>query len=749
MKRSVKLSSSLLLSVSALALLGPAAAIAASYSETVLADNPASYWRMEDEQVNGYVTDSGRMGWNTASSYCNNSGPCQPVLGQAGIETNSAFFHPTNIDGTVYYPYLSVPFTPDLNPVGPSPENPSGPFAMEAWVRPISAPATGFRTVLGSYNHSSGSEGWFIYQSSAPSPGWIWVQKYGGIWVGGGSAPMFEWQHLAASFDGTNVSFYVNGELKGSAYAYDVKPNSASELIIGAMNPTAGFFDGNVDEVAIYTNALAADKIALHYAVGITNIRVVVQPPTITTDPQSVTAYAGHSVKFTVAADGTRPFNYQWYKGNSAMTGETNDSLVFVCALADNNNSYKVRISNGSGFADSSAATLTVLTNLILQSSPASITRNEGSKAAFRAPIEGAGPISIQWYKGTTAIAGATNETLWLSNLKLTDDASTYYAHISNPYVSTNSETATLSVIARANPVQLTRYGKVIAADDPVAYWRLDQSSDGEIAVDAIGSFDGTFENASGTGTFAFGVNSGIPQETNKAVSVTGGAWVKVPYALELNPYGPFTLEAWIQPSSISANSEDYRSVLGALGNGVGGPIGWHIYQIPGSSETPNGQFLIAAWADNWANTWLYSGENVIANKWYHMVVSQDDSHFQMYLNGVLRVDESYDRFVQNDDGAMVFGWRTDKDWKPFRGVIDDVAFYNKVLTPSQVEAHYAASVRLTMTKVDNKVVLSWPFGTLQQAPSVNGTYADQTSITSPYTNSPGATPAYFRVKAY
>jgi hypothetical protein len=748
MKRSVKLSSSLLLSVSALALLGPAAAIAASYSETVLADNPASYWRMEDDQVYGYVSDSGRMGWNTANSSCNNSGPCQPVLGQAGIETNSAFFHPTNIDGTVYYPYLSVPFSPDLNPVGPSAEYPSGPFAVEAWVRPISAAASGWRTVLSSYDQNANREGWFIYHSSAPNPTWIWVQDFGGIWLDAGSAPVFEWQHLAISFDGTNVSFYVNGALKGTADSHIAKPNTAGNLIIGALNPEGGYFDGNVDEVAIYTNALAADKIALHYAVGITNIRVVAQPPTITAEPESVTAYAGHSVKFSVAADGTRPFNYQWYKGSTAMAGETNDNLVFVCSLADNNTSYKVRISNASGFMDSSVATLTVQTNLVLKSSPVSITRTEGSKAAFRAPIEGAGPISIQWYKDTTPFPGGTNETLWLSNLQLTDSSSTYYAHITNPYVSTNSESATLTVVPRANPVQLTRYGKVVAADDPVAYWRLDQSSMGDIVVDAVGSFDGTFEDAStgGTGVFTFDVASGIPAETNKAISITGGAWAKIPYALELNPHGPFTLETWIQPSSTSENGSDYRAVLATMGSG---PTGWHIYQLPGTSTMPGGEFVITTWGGNWANVWLYSGEEVVANKWYHMVVNYDGSVFRMYLNGILRVEEGWDRFVQNDDGAMVFGWRTDKDWKPFRGVIDDVAFYNKVLTPSQVEAHHAASVRLTMTKVDNKVILSWPFGTLQQATSLNGTYADQPSITSPYTNSPGATPAYFRVKAY
>jgi hypothetical protein len=46
-------------------------------------------------------------------------------------------------------------------------------------------------------------------------------------------------------------------------------------------------------------------------------------------------------------------------------------------------------------------------------------------------------------------------------------------------------------------------------------------------------------------------------------------------------------------------------------------------------------------------------------------------------------------------------------------------------------------------------VVLSWPFGTLQQADTVSGPYTDVGRATSPYTNSPTASSSFFRVKAY
>ena len=48
---------------------------------------------------------------------------------------------------------------------------------------------------------------------------------------------------------------------------------------------------------------------------------------------------------------------------------------------------------------------------------------------------------------------------------------------------------------------------------------------------------------------------------------------------------------------------------------------------------------------------------------------------------------------------------------------MDDVAVYNKALTPLQIQTHFENTVRLTVTRSGNNVVLSWPFGTLESAP--------------------------------
>src|ERR1019366_9059531 len=127
-------------------------------------------------------------------------------------------------------------------------------------------------------------------------------------------------------------------------------------------------------------------------------------------------------------ADGTTPLTYQWYKGTAPIAGATSDIMTFTCAYADNGANYKVVVTNLYGSATSAPAALTVMTDLTLESSPASITRNVGSKAAFIAVAGGALPVTYQWYKGASQIQGATDQVLWLSNVQPADDQTTYHA---------------------------------------------------------------------------------------------------------------------------------------------------------------------------------------------------------------------------------------------------------------------------------------------------------------------------------
>lgn len=82
-----------------------------------------------------------------------------------------------------------------------------------------------------------------------------------------------------------------------------------------------------------------------------------------------------------------------------------------------------------------------------------------------------------------------------------------------------------------------------------------------------------------------------------------------------------------------------------------------------------------------------------------------------------------------------------------FSGILDDAAFYNKALTLEQVQSHHATAIRLAVRRAADNIKLSWPYGTLQEASSVNGSFTDLPAATSPYTNSIGAADKFYRVK--
>lgn len=81
--------------------------------------------------------------------------------------------------------------------------------------------------------------------------------------------------------------------------------------------------------------------------------------PTITQQPQNVSANAGQAVSFTVTASGSG-LSYQWFKGGVAIAGATSATLTFASVQAADAGTYQVSVTGPGGTAQSSAVTLTV-----------------------------------------------------------------------------------------------------------------------------------------------------------------------------------------------------------------------------------------------------------------------------------------------------------------------------------------------------------------------------------------------------
>ena len=92
---------------------------------------------------------------------------------------------------------------------------------------------------------------------------------------------------------------------------------------------------------------------------GVQAHRVVA--PSITAQPVSRSVTAGQTAAFSVAAAGTAPFSYQWYKNTAAISGATSSSYTTPASSASDNGAlFKAIVTNSAGSVTSASATLTV-----------------------------------------------------------------------------------------------------------------------------------------------------------------------------------------------------------------------------------------------------------------------------------------------------------------------------------------------------------------------------------------------------
>jgi pectin methylesterase-like acyl-CoA thioesterase len=173
-----------------------------------------------------------------------------------------------------------------------------------------------------------------------------------------------------------------------------------------------------------------------------------INPPGIATPPAAVIVNPGQVGSLSVAATGTPPLTYQWRKDGAAIAGATSPTITLASAQNSDAGSYTVVVTNAYGTVTSPAATVTVTTQTVpatITAQPSAAIVTAGQSATFTVAAFGSSPLSYQWRKGGTAIAGATNNSLTLPNITPAD-AADYTVVVSNSAATVTSSVATLTV---------------------------------------------------------------------------------------------------------------------------------------------------------------------------------------------------------------------------------------------------------------------------------------------------------------
>lgn len=238
---------------------------------------------------------------------------------------------------------------------------------------------------------------------------------------------------------GQNASFSV--AVSGTApFSYQWSFNGTP--LPGGTSATLALVNVQTNDAGSYTVVVANTAGSATSAVATLTVLV---PPTITTQPQSLTVVMGENAAFSVGASGTAPLGYQWRRNGATLSGATNGILTLSNVRNPDAGNYTVVVSNPAGSVTSAVASLTVLLPPTIATQPFGQSATVGQNVAFTVTVSGTSPFAYQWSRNGTPLPGATGSTLALNNVQ-TSDAANYTVVITNVAGTVTSAVAGLAV---------------------------------------------------------------------------------------------------------------------------------------------------------------------------------------------------------------------------------------------------------------------------------------------------------------
>ena len=168
-------------------------------------------------------------------------------------------------------------------------------------------------------------------------------------------------------------------------------------------------------------------------------------PPTIVMQPESQIACPDGIAVFTVAATGTKPLAYQWYKDGALIDGAVDSSYTIDPVIIDDVGVYEVVVANLFGDATSDPAVLTLGESPTISEQPQSETACPGDGVIFTVTADGTGSLSYQWKKNGAVIFGATLDFLFIDNIDSGDEGE-YTVVVTGDCGATTSDAAVLTM---------------------------------------------------------------------------------------------------------------------------------------------------------------------------------------------------------------------------------------------------------------------------------------------------------------
>ncbi|MCG7952232.1 MAG: hypothetical protein JAZ17_23065 [Candidatus Thiodiazotropha endolucinida] len=277
-----------------------------------------------------------------------------------------------------------------------------------------------------------------------------------------------------------------------------------------------------------------------------------------------------------------------------------------------------------------------------------------------------------------------------------------------------------LALLSIGNNVFASQYSDVIIADNPIAYWKLDQS-DGGIAIDEIAGNHATFVGP------VYRYSSRVPEDDGQTIFLVGSSsqYIELPDTGLLDQQ-VFSLELWVEewtcaPLFVNLPTGAYSERRGIV---IREPKRYTSCNKP-TIEWGSGGDLQSIHVDNVPSP--YTLRHLVVTFSHTPNAPDSENVVRYYLDGV-NISEttgilsgiSYENASAGSPvemvriggvGGVLYGQESDDR---FRGYIDEIAFYDYALTPEQVEQHYfAGRYDITAPRVESVTPSVSSFGML------------------------------------
>jgi hypothetical protein len=348
---------------------------ATGYAADVISDAPVSYWRL-GETSGTAATDQRAANPGTFAG--------SPTLGSSSLIPSDTSDKATGFDGVNDNVGVADSNSLDMTSA----------VTLEAWIKPNLLPAAGsFSSIVTKAEAYSLQFNGLQLEFTVIQNG---VRQR--LKAAAGAIVAGQTYHLVGSFDGTTQRLYINGTQVTSAALAGAATVTPTGLDIGSWDGTQEFFNGTIDDVAVYNKALAAARVASHYSTS----RTATTPPTVPVAPSAATAIAASDTRIDVSWQDNSSDETSFVVERSTSSTFTSPQATTLAAgatsFADTGRTanttywYRVKAVNSAGsssYSNSASAT------------------TKAAPASYQAAVTADGPVSYWRLGETTGTAAA------------------------------------------------------------------------------------------------------------------------------------------------------------------------------------------------------------------------------------------------------------------------------------------------------------------------------------------------------